>query len=101
MAEEVKKIKSKNAGFEYKLLNHADKLGLLLEAMLDYETVLFNHNINMLDENHSEYPAWKATKDEIEAEIMRLRFLYEKLGGSWDNFQDMGIQRYDEYGEPV
>ena len=32
---------------------------------------------------------------------MRLRFLYEKLGGSWDNFQDMGIQRYDEYGEPV
>jgi hypothetical protein len=65
MAEEVKKIKSKNAGFEYKLLNHADKLGLLLEAMLDYETVLFNHNINMLDENHSDYPAWKATKDEI------------------------------------
>ena len=52
----------------------------------------------MLDENHSEYPAWKATKDEIEAEIMRLRYLYEKLGGGWENFQEM---EYDEYGEPI
>ena len=66
--------------------------------MLDYETALFNHNINMLDENHSEYPAWKATKDEIEAEIMRLRYLYEKLGGGWENFQEM---EYDEYGEQI
>ena len=99
MADKVENPKpKKTAGFEYKLLSHGDKLGLLLEAMLDYETALFNHNINMLDENHSEYPAWKATKDEIEAEIMRLRYLYEKLGGGWENFQEM---EYDEYGEQI
>jgi hypothetical protein len=51
----------------------------------------------MLDENHSEYSAWKETKDEIEREIMRLRFLYEKLGGSWENFQD--YPEVDERGE--
>ena len=57
MAEEVKKPKPKKQEFEYKLLGHGDKLGLLLEAMLDYEQALFNHNINMLDEKHSEYSA--------------------------------------------
>jgi len=97
MAEEVKKTKPKKQEFEYKLLSHGDKLGLLLEAMLDYEQALFNHNINMLDENHSEYSAWKETKDEIQREIMRLRFLYEKLGGSWENFQD--YPEVDERGE--
>ena len=66
MADKVENPKpKKTAGFEYKLLSHGDKLGLLLEAMLDYETALFNHNINMLDENHYEYTAWKANKDEI------------------------------------
>ena len=65
MAEEVKKEKPKKPSFEYKLLSHGDKLGLILEALLDYETALFNHNMNMLDETHSEYDAWKATNDEI------------------------------------
>ena len=98
MAEEVKKEKPKKPSFEYKLLSHGDKLGLILEALLDYETALFNHNMNMLDETHSEYDAWKATNDEIMQEINRLRFIYEKMGGSWENFQEI---EYDEYGEPI
>ena len=98
MAEEVKKTKPKQNKevFEYKLMSHGDKLSLLLEGMYELEQALFNHNINRLDEKHSEYPAWKATNDELEAEVYRLRYIYEKMGGGWDNAQE-----YDEYGEPI
>jgi hypothetical protein len=84
--------------FEYKLLNHADKLTMLLDALYELETALFNHNINMLDEKHSQYAEWKATDDEIKKEIGRIRFIYEKMGGAWENLQD---DEFDERGEQV
>ena len=58
MAEEVKKTKpkeKKETKFEYKLLGHSDKLGMILEMTYELETALFNHNLNMLDEKHSDY----------------------------------------------
>jgi hypothetical protein len=93
MAEEVKQPKPKKKNFEYKLLSHSDKIQMLLEMLYELEQTLFNHNINKLDEKHSEYPEWEATNKEIQKEIMRMRFLYEKIGGSWD------IQDEDEYDE--
>jgi len=101
MADEVKKEKPKKPIFEYKILGHNDKLGLILETLLELETALFSHNMNMLDETHSEYPEWKATNDEIEKEINRLRYVYERMGGGWENFQELDEPEYDEYGEEV
>jgi hypothetical protein len=91
MAEEKK-------SFEYKLLNHNDKLSMILEMIYELEVTLFNHNLNMLDEKHSEYDQWLSTNKEIQAEIMRLRFIYEKMGGAWENIQE---EEYDERGEQV
>jgi len=101
MAEEVKKPKPKKPVFEYKILGHSDKLGLILETLLELETALFSHNMNMLDENHSEYSQWKATNDEIVNEISRLRYVYERMGGGWENFDEFAEPEYDEYGEEV
>ena len=102
MAEEVQKPKSKKPAFEYKILGHNDKLSMLLEAMLELESALFNHNINMLDETHSEYPAWKGTNDEIIKEINRIRYIYEKMGGGWENIQEGNIEpQFNEYGDPL
>lgn len=95
MAEETPKPKKKE--FDYKLLGHSDKLGMLLQMMYELEEALFNHNINMLDENHSEYESWFEAKTEIISEIDRLRFIYEGMGGSWENLQ----LNIDEYGEEV
>lgn len=97
MAEEVKKPKQEKA-FEYKLLSHSDKLAMLLEAIYDLEAALFNHNLNMLDEKHSEYDAWYTTNKEIQKEIYRMRYIYEKMGGAWENIQE---DEYDERGEQV
>ena len=96
MAEETPKPKKKE--FDYKLLGHSDKLGILLSLMFELEEALFNHNINMLDENHSEYPSWKETYDEILKELERLRYIFENMGGNWENLQQTNI---DEYGEEV
>ena len=52
----------------------------------------------MLDENHSEYPSWKETYDEILKELERLRYIFENMGGNWENLQQPNI---DEYGEEV
>tara|TARA_B100001559_G_C16329912_1_gene542876 strand:+ start:263 stop:568 length:306 start_codon:yes stop_codon:yes gene_type:complete len=101
MAEEVQKPKPKKPAFEYKILGHNDKLGLILETLLELETALFSHNMNMLDEKHSEYPQWKATNDEIVSEINRLRYVYERMGGGWENFDESAEPEYNEYGEEV
>ena len=103
MAEEVKKPKpkTKKPEFEYKILGHNDKLSMLLEAMLELESALFNHNINMLDETHSEYHAWKSTNDELIKEINRIRYIYEKMGGGWENFQEGNEPEYDMYGQEL
>ena len=93
MAEETPKPKKKE--FDYKLLGHSDKLAMLLQMMYELEEALFNHNINMLDENHSEYGSWLEAKNEIVSEIDRLRYIYENMGGSWENLQ----LNIDEYGE--
>ena len=99
MAEEVKKDKlKKESAFEYKLLSHSDKLGMILEMIYDLEAALFNHNLNMLDEKHSEYDSWVATNKEIQKEIYRMRFIYEKMGGAWENIQE---DEYDERGEQI
>ena len=99
MAEETPKPKKKE--FDYKLLGHSDKLGILLSLMFELEEALFNHNINMIDENQSEYPAWKATNDEIVNEINRLRYVYERMGGGWENFQEGNEPEYDMYGQEL
>ena len=78
MAEEVKQPKPKKKNFEYKLLSHSDKIQMLLEMLYELEQTLFNHNINKLDEKHSEYPEWEATNKEIQKEIMRMRFYMKK-----------------------
>ena len=96
MAEDKPK---KKQSFDYKLLSHADKLQMVLEQLLGLEETFFLHNINMLDKDHSEYNAWLATRKEIEAEIMRMRTIFEKLGGNWELIQNE--QEVDEYGEPV
>ena len=70
----------------------------ILEMIYELEVTLFNHNLNMLDEKHSEYDQWLSTNKEIQAEIMRLRFIYEKMGGAWENIQE---EEYDERGEQV
>ena len=102
MAEEVKQPKTKKPSFEYKILGHNDKLSMLLEAMLELESALFNHNINMLDETHSEYHAWKSTNDELIKEINRIRYIYEKMGGGWENLQEGNNQpQFNEYGDPL
>ena len=92
----------KKKEFEYKLHSHTDKLSMLLEMMFDLEQALFAHNINMLDKEHSQYQEWYERKVDIENEIGRLRFIYEKLGGAWENLQDdMWEEMVDEYGEPL
>tara|TARA_Y100000389_G_scaffold108576_1_gene105719 strand:+ start:5639 stop:5947 length:309 start_codon:yes stop_codon:yes gene_type:complete len=102
MAEEIKKPKpkvKKEEKFEYKLLGHSDKLGMILEMTYELETALFNHNLNMLDEQHSDYEAWLETNKEIQKEIYRMRFIYEKMGGAWENIQEE--EMFDERGESI
>jgi len=96
MAEEKPKKEKNN--FEYKLLSHSDKLGMILEMIYDLEAALFNHNLNMLDETHSEYESWVSTNKELQKEIYRMRYIYEKMGGAWENFQE---EEFDERGEQV
>lgn len=96
MAEQVKKEKPKQEAFEYKLLSHGDKLSMILENMFNMEQALFMHNMNRLAEDHSDYASWRDTEKEIKQEIMRLRYVYENMGGNWENTQE-----YDEYGEPI
>ena len=48
MAEEAKKPKPKKT-FEYKLVSHSDKLGMILEMLYELEQSFYGHNINMLD----------------------------------------------------
>ena len=94
--------KKKKKEFEYKLHSHTDKLSMLLEMMYELEAALFAHNINMLDKNHSQYNEWLERKNDIETEINRMRFIYEKLGGAWENLQDDDWEEVvDEYGEPL
>ena len=39
---------------------------------------------------------------QIENEIFRLRYIYEKMGGAWENLQDIEWEdSVDEYGEPI
>lgn len=94
MSEETPKPKKDT--FEYKLLSHGDKLSMVLEGMFNMEQALFQHNMNRLAENHSDYDEWVSTDKDIKKEIMRLRYVYEKMGGNWENTQE-----FDEYGEPV
>tara|TARA_A100001391_G_scaffold144625_1_gene102312 strand:- start:19 stop:348 length:330 start_codon:yes stop_codon:yes gene_type:complete len=105
MADKVENTKpepKKKKEFEYKLHSHTDKLSMLLEMMFELEQALFAHNINMLDKEHSQYQEWYERKVDIENEIGRLRFIYEKLGGAWENLQDdMWEEMVDEYGEPL
>ena len=94
--------KKKKKEFEYKLHSHTDKLSMLLEMMYELESALFAHNINMLDKEHSAYNEWLERKNDIENEINRMRFIYEKLGGAWENLQDEDWEEVvDEYGEPL
>lgn len=71
---------------------------MILEMIYDLEAALFNHNLNMLDETHSEYEAWVSTNKELQKEIYRMRYIYEKMGGAWENFQE---EEFDERGEQV
>ena len=102
MTDEVKpEPKPKQQPFEYKLHSHADKLAMLLEMMYELEGALFAHNVNMLDKEHSGYNEWLSRKKDIEGEINRLRFIYEKMGGAWENIDDDEWDEIDEYGEPL
>ncbi len=99
--QEEPKPKKQNS-FEYKLHSHGDKLAYLLDQMFALEGALFAHNINMLDEKHSMYPEWKEKQTQLENEIYRLRYIYEKMGGAWENLQDIEWEQdFDEYGEPI
>ena len=67
----------------YNFVDHSYKMAYVLARIQELEREHFGLMVDRLDENHSEYPSWyEAVKDIID-DLNRMKFIYEKLGGSF------------------
>jgi hypothetical protein len=68
---------------EYKFVDQSFKQNYVLQRIADLEREHFGLMVDKLDEMHTDYATWYEACQEVVMEITRLKFIYEKLGGSF------------------
>jgi len=81
MSEE--NIKNSSIHIDYKFVDHNWKQNYVLTRIEDLEREHFALMVDKLDEGHSDYNTWYEAVREVVMEIERLKYIFQKLGGSF------------------
>lgn len=74
---------SKSDDFEFKILTKEAKLSLLYQMMQDLETDIYGYELQQPMEEDPNYLEWEYNLKSAKKELMRLRVLFEELGGNY------------------
>tara|TARA_B100000212_G_scaffold333004_1_gene301879 strand:+ start:40 stop:309 length:270 start_codon:yes stop_codon:yes gene_type:complete len=75
--------KDSSIHIEYKFVDQQFKQNYVLQRIADLEREHFGLMVDKLDESHTDYATWYEACQEVVIEINRLKYIYEKLGGSF------------------
>ena len=67
----------------YNFVDHSYKMSYVLARIQELEREHFALMVDRLDENHSEYHQWYEAVLDVISDLNRMKFIYEKLGGSF------------------
>mgnify|MGYP003142449372 FL=1 len=74
----------KSQEFEFMILTKEAKLSLLYQMMQDLETDIYGYTIQEPMEEDPNYLEWEYNLKSAKKELLRLRKLFEELGGNYN-----------------